>query len=198
MIGLYATYSYYRAGFDSPMKIVSFVFTIIFTVFFFNFECSALTMLVTVDLRISEVLRNAVILAIGGIVNHIKTLLSLALMACIIFTGIRVANDPMLGIFIVLIPFALIIPAMSVYIVVFNNWQTIEKLVVSPYEEEHKSEIKEKEHNKQLEMAAEESDPEELMSLAEGDPEEFVYVGGRMIKRKNVIKMLQKSEKTTE
>ena len=197
-VGLYVTFQYYRAGFDSPLKIVSFVFTIIFTLFFFNFECSALTMLVCVDLRISEILRNAVILALGGIVNHIKTLLSLALMACIIFTGIRVANDPILGIFVFLLPFCLIIPALSVYIVVFNNWQTIERIVVDPYREEHKSELREKEQNKQLEQAAEESDPDELISLAQGDPEEFVYVGGRMIKRKNVLKMLEKTDKKAE
>ncbi len=191
--GLYFTFSFYRSGLDSPLKILAFIMSIIFTIFFFSVESALLTMFVSVDVGIPETVKNSVVLFLGGFVNHMKTVLSLLLVFSVLFTAVQLSGNLILAIVFVGVPYLLLLPVFCVYIIVFNNWQTVEKLVVEPFREEHKAEMRKKEKEEQLEQAADDTDTDELIALAEGDPEEYVYVSGRMIKRKNVKKMLEKN-----
>lgn len=190
--GLYFTFSFYRGGLDSPMKITAFVLSVIFTLFFFFVESAMLTMFVGVELSAFEALKNAVFLTIKGFWNHLKTVFSLLFMFVLLFMIVTFSGNYLIAAGVLGVLHLLFLPTLVVYTIVFNNWQTVERFVVEPYNEIRKKEQEAEELAKELDVVFEEAPDDEIASLSDGDPEEYVYVGGRMIKRKNVIKMLDK------
>lgn len=193
--GLYFTFSFYRGGLDSPMKITAFVFSVIFTLFFFFVESAMLTMFVGVDISAAEALKNAVYLTINGFWNHLKTVISLLFMFILLFIIVSLSGNMIITFVVLGLLHLLFLPLLVVYTIVFNNWQTVERCVVEPYMEQHKKETEAQELEKEIGEVFEEAPDDEIAALADGDPEEYVYVGGRMIKRKNVMKMIDKSGK---
>jgi len=69
---------------------------------------------------------------------------------------------------------------------VYNSYQTVEKLVIKPYQQQESEKIQnriDKENDEKLTI-------EELEPLAKGDPEEYVFLNGKTVKRKYILKMI--------
>ena len=73
------------------------------------------------------------------------------------------------------------------YIIIYNSYQTVDKYIIVPFSEEAKR-ARQKELDKQRD---EELTIEDLESLAEGDPEEYVFLNGKTVKRKTVLRMIE-------
>lgn len=185
--GLWMTYSFYRDNLDNTMIIVAFVFSVIFTLYFAFMEFLIPVMSVSVELKFIEILKNSVVLALGGFVNNLKTTLSLMLVGSVIFTIIQLTGNIILGLIITGILLIVILPVFCIYIITFNTYKTVEKFVIKPYAEAHAEETKQQEK----EDAVSEFDEDELKKLADGNPDEFVFLNGRMLKRSAIQKILE-------
>ena len=167
--------------------IMLFVFSLLFLVFFICYENSFLTMMVTVDLSFPELVKNSVLLVAGGLFGHIKTLISFSILGIIIYSIVMFAgNNSFLIASVAALLTLSVMPVLCSYIVVFNSFQTVEKQIIVSAEEKKETE------NVKKETVNTTVDKDELEKLAKGDPEEFVFLDGRMIKRKSIIKMLEK------
>ena len=183
--GLYITFSFYRGGFGNPAIMCAFVVSLIFTLFFLFFEFGLMTMLVTVDIKISDALKNSVILVAGGLSEHCKALVSLLLVFFAVYSSLALSGGALAAIIILSVMCLLFLPMLSAYIVVYHVYRAVERIVISPFEERHPKSVKPEND------AAETISQEKLAELSVGDPEEYVYLNGRMIKRKFVVKMLE-------
>lgn len=189
--GLWVTYGFYRDNLDNPMTIAALVFSVIFTLYFAFMEFLIPVMFVSVKLNFIEILKNSVVLALGGFVNNLKTTLSLMLVSSVIFTLIQFTGNIIIGLVITGILFIVILPLFCIYIITFNSYKTVEKFVIKPYAEEHAEETRQHER----EEAVSELNEDELKKLADGNPDEFVFLNGRMLKRSAIQNMLNKKNK---
>lgn len=194
-IGLFITYSFYRGGFADTVIVVSFVLTLIFTLFFLCFEFSFLTMTVSVELKIGDMIKNAVMLVFLGFANHLKTIFAFVFLSFIIFMIVSVSGNLIVSLVVTGILGILFLPMISAYIIIFNCYPTIEKTVIKTYLENTKKQASQKLKNNTIPETNNEEFIEELELLAKGNPDEYVYLEGRMVKRKNVIEMLEKTKK---
>ena len=190
ILGLAITFEFYRGGFGSPVIALSFALTMIFSFFFFGFENSMLTMLVTVDLSFGNIIKNSVVLFFAGFWNHLKTLLVYLFIAMIAFSVFMLSGNIILAT-VLSAAGGILMPLLCAYIVVFNTYQTVERVVIDQYNKAATQLRRADERAKETER--EEVDLDEAAALAEGDPEEFVFLGGRMVKRKSVIRLLEKT-----
>lgn len=189
--GLWVTYGFYRDNLGNPMIIAALVFSVIFTLYFAFMEFLIPVMSVSVELKFIEILKNSVVLALGGFVNNLKTTLSLMFVFSVIFTLIQFTGNIILGLIITGILLIVILPLFCIYIVTFNSYKTVEKFVIKPYAEEHAEETRQQER----EEAVSELDEDELRKLADGNPDEFVFLNGRMLKRSAIQNMLNNKKK---
>ncbi len=191
VISLFLTFSFYSTGLKDSMMIVSFVMTIIFTLFFMFFENSFLTMAVTVELKPGDIIRNAVLLVFKGIAGHSKTILSFAFMGIVVYSIFMFARNIYLIAAIMCLITLLFLPTMSSYIIVFNSYETLKKHIIDPYIEEQKNKDRISADTNTIEEELYAADIEKLKELSKGDENEFVFLNGKMIKRKNIINMLK-------
>lgn len=80
-----------------------------------------------------------------------------------------------------------VIPSFIIYIIVYNSYQNIERIVIQPY-------IKSQKDEKLMQLQKEKDDKltvEELERLAKGDPEEYVFLNDKTVKRKTILKMIE-------
>ena len=187
--GIILTFSLYRGGLSNPVILAAFISSLVFVIFYICFENSFLTMLVTIDISAGQAVKNAVLLFIGGFGGHIKVILSYMLMSALIFSGLMITGDVLISLIMLAVPFILLMPVLCSYIVVYNTFITLEKKVV--ISEKPGSDNAEKKPQKE---ESPEADREELEKLSQGNPEEFVFVSGRMLKRKKIKEMLSASE----
>ena len=183
-IGLWITFSFYRdfAGDGNMMITASIIISLIVAVLFMLMEFTIQVMAVSVELRPIQILKNSVFLIIGGFTYHLKTLISLFLVFCLLYTIVQISVTPVIAIILTGILTLLLLPVLIVYIIVFNSYQIVEKNVITPYMNEHKS-------PKNNEIKTKQYTYEELLQLSKGNPDEYVSVGGRMLKRSTVAKM---------
>lgn len=185
--GIYITMQIYRGGLSNPVILISFIMSAIFVLFFICFENAFLTMLVTVDISPSQAVKNSVLMFIGGLLYHLKAIISLALVIFVISSIFIMIGDPMIAILALLIPCAVFLPMLWTNIIVYNVFQTVEKHVVI----DNTKKEEEKQPRQNTEDTYDELSYEELIQHVNGDPEEYVYIGGRMIKRKVIINKLK-------
>ena len=154
---------------------------------FLLIEFSALTMSVSVELHFVDVFKNSFILIVKGFVNHLKTLFALLFIAFLMYSLAAVINSlvPMLVVYGVLTLLSL--PALIMYVIIYNSYQTVDKHIIAPFSEETKR-ARQKELDKQRD---EELTIEDLEPLAVGDPEEYVFLNGKTVKRKTVLRMIE-------
>ncbi len=153
---------------------------------FILIEFSAVVMTVSVELHFVDVFKNSLLFIAKGFVNHLKILFALLFTAFLIYSLAALINSltPLLIVLGVLTLLGL--PTLIMYIVVYNSYQTIEKHIITPFSEQsqHEQQLKlEKEKDEQLTV-------EELEPLAKGDPEEYVFLNGKTVKRKTILKMI--------
>ena len=184
--GIVLTFSLYRGGLSNPVIIAAFISSLVFVIFYICFENSFLTMLVTIDITPGQAVKNAVLLFIGGFGGHLKIILSYMLISALLFSAVMLTGDMLVCLITIAVPLILLMPMLCSYIVVYNTFVTLEKKVV--ISEKPEKESTEKKPAKQPDTVF---DTEELEKLSQGDPEEFVFIGGRMLKRKKIKEMLK-------
>ena len=80
-----------------------------------------------------------------------------------------------------------VLPAMIMYIISYNSYQTIEKHIILPYSKEVQME-------KQAKLEKEKEDAmtiQELEPLSKGDPDEYILFNGKTVKRKVILQMIE-------
>ena len=154
---------------------------------FLMMEFSALVMAVSVDLSYSDIFRNSFVLIGKGFVNHLKTFFALMFAAMILYSIAMITGSVIVLAIVFGVLSVMLLPTLITYIVVYNSYQTIEKHVIAPYAKEA-----EKEKLMKLEKEQEEKlTVEDLLPLSEGDPEEYVFLNGKTVKRKTIVKMIE-------
>ena len=157
---------------------------------FLMMEFSALVMAASVDIGFTDIIRNSLVLITKGIANHLKTIFALLFLSFMLYT-IAVSIPSMVVLLIVFgVLTAVLLPTLVTYIVVFNSYQTIEKHVIKPFQAEA-----DKLQQQRIEKEKEDSlTVEELLPLSKGDPEEYVFLNGKTLKRKTILKMIEVRE----
>ena len=186
-LGLYVTLAYFRENLDKPMVIFYLIMSLLAGLFFLFMELSMVTMAVSVELKVSELLRNSVMLVTVGILQHLKTLVWLLFIMAVVTSVLLMSNSWIIFFVVLGVITLLFLPVLLSYICIYNSYQTIEKAVIKPYaEEKRKTDIKKElaENEKTITI-------EELEMLSKGDKDEYVSIKGRMVKRSTVIKMLE-------
>jgi len=154
-------------------------------------EFSLVTMAVSVELKIGELLKNSVMLIAGGILQHLKTLVTLLFIIAVVTSVLFMSNSWTIFFIVLGVITILFLPVLTAYICVYNEYQTVDKIVIQPYaEEKKKTEMKKEiaENEKSVTI-------EELEMLSKGDKDEYVSLRGSMVKRSTVIKMLETKKK---
>ena len=142
---------------------------------------------VSVELSFAEIISNSIIMVMSGFSNHLKTMLSLIFTASVVYSIVVLTGEPVISLIILGAIVVLLLPVTVIYIIVYNSYQTVEKLVIKPYQKQESEKIRdriEKENDEKLTV-------EKLEPLAKGDPEEYVFLNGKTVKRKNIIKMIE-------
>lgn len=186
-LGLFWTYSFYRGNINNTPMTIVFVMTLIFTFFFLCMEFSILTMMVSVELSVGDMIKNAVMLVIMGFWNHLKTIFALLFIGFMVFVVAQVTGSVWGMMIVIAVLSLLFLPMLISYLIIFNGYQLIEKTVIKTYQENHSEKMTQKQATPEISF-----EKEELKAFSEGDPEEYIYLNGKMIKRKEILKILEK------
>lgn len=186
-MSVWASAQFFR-GMEMSIELVAYLITIILTAILFIFvELSAVVMAVSVELKFTEIIKNSFVLVIKGITNHLKTLFSLMFALTLVYSLVLLVREPIALSIIFGVLMVTVLPAFLMYIIVYNSYQTVEKLVILPFSKEQKQAAE-----SALEKAADEAlTIEDLEPLAKGDPEEYVFLNGKTVKRKTILKMIE-------
>lgn len=187
-IGMYIAFSYYRTGLEGAAMFISFFMSLIGLLFFICFQNNILTMTVSVKLKFSEIIKNSVVLVVTGLFGHFKTMLSISLIAIILYTMNVVAGNAYVILAVGAVSVLLFLPVLCTYIIVFNSYQAIEKQIVIPFQEES-DRVKEKKSNDLSHITPEEI--KELRRLVNGADDEFVSFRGRMLRRSTIRRLVE-------
>ena len=186
-LSIWASVMFFRENLGSAEAISFLVTTILTAVLFICVELSAVVMAVSVDLRFTEIIKNSFILVLKGFANHLKTLFSLFFAVTLIYSLVVLIREPLPLVIILGILTLAFLPTLMLYIIVYNSYQTVERLVITPYLQQHQNDPVSK-----VDSHAEDAlTLEELEALAKGDPEEYVFLNGKTVKRKTVLKMIE-------
>ena len=186
-VSIWASVNYF-ANNESNLQTVSYLVVMIITSVLFIFaELSAVVMAVSVELKAVEIVKNSFIMVLGGFTNHLKTFMSLLFTASLIYSVAALTGNAVVSFSIIGVLTVTIIPALIIYIIVYNSYQNIERIVIDPY-------LKNQKEEKLTQIQKEQEDKltvEDLEPLSKGDPEEYVFFNGKTVKRKNIIKMIE-------
>lgn len=186
-VSIWASVNFFSRN-DSNLETVSFMILMIITAIMFVFaELSAVVMAVSVELKFAEIIKNSFIMIIGGFANHLKTLMSLLFAASIVYSLAVLMNSYAASLILIGVLMFTVIPSFIIYIIVYNSYQNIERIVIQPY-------IKSQKDEKLMQLQKEKDDKltvEELERLAKGDPEEYVFLNDKTVKRKTILKMIE-------
>ena len=186
-LGLYVTFAYFRENLDKPIVIFYLVMSLLAGLFFLFMELSMVTMAVSVELKVSELLRNAVMLVTVGILQHLKTLVWLLFIIAVVTSVLLMSNSWVIFFAVLGVITLLFLPVLMCYICIYNSYQTVEKAVIKPYAEEKRI----IDAKKELAESEKAITIEELEMLSKGDKDEYVSLKGRMVKRSTIMKMLE-------
>ncbi len=189
-IGAWTTFSFYRNNTENPIVILALISSSIVLIYFLFMEFLIPVMFVSVKIKLSDVIKNSVFLAVIGFFNNLKTLISFLFIFCILFIVCQYTANFLINTIIISFLVLTFLPVLCTYILTFNSYQTVEKYVIKPYEKENKEQKEMSKGNNNIP----EIDIEELMELSNGDPDEFVFINGRMLKRSSIKKLLEKQK----
>ncbi len=167
------------------------IIMLITSLVFILMDFSAVVMSVSVELGYADILKNSLVLIGKGIVNHLKTLFALLFMGFLLYTTIALIQQPIVSMILMGVLTLLFLPTLMMYTITYNSYQTIEKHIILPYSEEHQRIQRIQEEKKKDEQLT----LEDLEPLAEGDPEEYVFLNGKTVKRKTILKMIEVRKK---
>ncbi len=185
--GLYVTFAYFREHLDNSFIMMYLILSALVTLVFVCVELSIVVMAVSVELKESELLKKSVLLIIQGFWQHIKTLLTYLFVSSLLFSVAVAANNMVVLLATAGILTLFLLPMFLTHIMVYNSYQTIERIVILPYKDaSRKQELQQEQRQKEEKITI-----EELEILSKGKADEYVSLAGRMVKRSTVKKMLE-------
>lgn len=149
-------------------------------------EFSAVVMAVSVELKFADIFKNSFILLLKGFANHLRTLLSLLFLGFVVYSIAALINEMTIVLIVTGVLVLTVLPVMTVYIITYNAYQTIEKHIIQPYSKE----VQQAEQQRRLQEQEDALTIADLEPLAKGDPEEYVYLNGKTVKRKVILQMI--------
>ncbi len=185
--GLYVTFAYFREHLNDITVMVYLIFSALVTLFFICVELSLGVMAVSVELKAGELIKNAVMLVLPGFWQHIKTLIWYLFIAAVLFSLVVMINHTIAVLVMLAVLTLLLLPTLLTHIAVYNAYQTVEKIIIIPYQKNAARQKAQQEQQKQEQQIT----IEQLEELAKGNPDEYVSLAGRMVKRRTVLKMLE-------
>lgn len=152
---------------------VPLIITLFVSVLFIFAQYYVPVMIITFDLKLRQIYKNAFILAILGAPRNIMlTIIFIAMLVVIIMFGLTT----MLGIFITFLVTAIILFAFSNYLINFTVYSLIDRYLIQPTLESTDNDSAEIPSNTEFT----DSQP------TEANDEDYVYVNGRLIKKKDL------------
>ena len=172
---------------DSGAVVMYMVIMLLSVALFLFMELSALVMSVTLDIGFSDVIKNSMVMVVKGFFNHLKTIFGLMFVAFIVYSVLALINQMIPVLIVSGVLTVTVLPAMIMYIISYNSYQTIEKHIILPYSKEVQME-------KQAKLEKEKEDAmtiQELEPLSKGDPDEYILFNGKTVKRKVILQMIE-------
>lgn len=160
---------------------------------FILMDFSAVVMAVSVDIGYADVIKNSLTLIVKGFVNHLKTLFALLFISFLLYTTVMLIQQFVVSMVVIGVLTLLFLPTLLMYTITYNAYQTIEKYIILPYSTEQQRVKRLQEEQKKDEQLT----LEDLTPLADGDPEEYVFLNGKTVKRKTVLKMIEVKKQQT-
>lgn len=187
-VGFYATFEMYSWYISNPMVMAALVLSIIIALMFFCMAINIGVMTVTVKLKQVDIYKNALILVFMALVNNLKTVISLMFMGAVSFFIIFTLPDMVILSIIFGVLMITVLPTFVFLLITHNSYPAIQKYIIQAKTDSDLLNKKDEENNR-VEVSA--LTREELLEYAEGNPDEFVFVGGKMLRRSTVQKMLK-------
>ena len=169
------------------------IIMLITSLVFILMDFSALVMAVSVELRYADIIKNSLVLIGKGLVNHLKTVFALLFVSFLLYTTVVLIQQYVVSMIVIGVLTLVFLPTLLMYTITYNAYQTIEKHIILPYSSEQQRIKRLQEEKKKDELLT----VEDLEPLAEGDPEEYVFLNGKTVKRKTVLKMLEVKRQQT-
>ena len=160
---------------------------------FILMDFSAIVMAVSVDIGYADILKNSLMLIGKGFVNHLKTLFALLFVGFLLYTTVALLQNFVVSMIVIGVLTLLCLPTLLMYVITYNAYQTIEKIIILPYSAQQQKVKRLQEVQKQDEQLT----LADLEPLAQGDPEEYVFLNGKTVKRKTVLKMIEVKRQQT-
>ena len=180
LIEYFALTVYFSAAKVNPILWVAFVFTILLGIFILFCTYSVPIMVVTIDLGLSKIYKNAALLTFGALTKNLTATFVLTGFVGIIMSVIMVGNW-MGSLVMAVILGVLVVPATICVIVSFNLYPKIKNDIVDGNATVSKPMNK---RTQGLPEEVQEYIPDELL---QGNPDEMVFFNGKMLKRSALI-----------
>ena len=123
---------------DGIMQFIFVVFYCVIALVILIMHYYVYPMMITLDLRISQIIKNALILSISALKTNLITTFFVLLL--VIVPAVLIQPEFLLPILVILVP--LFYAAFVGFIIVFNSFQHIKRLLIDPYYETHPEERK--------------------------------------------------------
>lgn len=179
--GLWLSFSAYRSWLTEGSWVwVLFILSVILAVIVLFMSFHIPIMIVTLELKLTDIYKNALIFVFAGIGGNIKTLLSLLLVMSVLGMLVLMSAGiaPIAGMIVAAVLFVFVGFIMCGYIISFNAYPTTKRLAIDA--KAAASQVK-KPTNPYEDLCYEDLEP-----YLEGDADEYVYISGRMMKRSSV------------
>lgn len=180
IVEYFALTVYFSAAKSNPLLWVAFVFMVLLGVFILFCMYSVPIMVVTIDLKLSKIYKNAALLTFGALTKNLSATLVLMGFAGIMMSVIMVGNW-IISLIIAGILTILVVPATVCVIVSFNLYPKIKNDIAEGNATVSKQASKK---NSDMRDGLQEDIPDELL---QGNPDEMVFFNGKMLKRSALI-----------
>lgn len=187
--GFYMTFEFYRNDITNPIIIAALVMSIIVAVIYLFMTFNMGMMTVTVELKLVNIYKNALLLSFIAIVQNGKTFLALLFIGAVVFSLVMALGNMTAIICALALLILLILPALLTLIIGYNSYSAINDFVIKSKFDEDRLCVEQPKERVLPQLSR-----DELTEYAEGDPEEYIYVDGKLVKRSTVKKMLEKLE----
>lgn len=187
--GFYMTFEFYRNDITNPIIIAALVMSIIVAVIYLFMTFNMGMMTVTVELKLVNIYKNALLLSFIAIVQNGKTFLALLFIGAVVFSLVMALGNMTAIICALALLILLILPALLTLIIGYDSYSAINDFVIRSKFDEDRQCVEQPKERVLPQLSR-----DELIEYAEGDPEEYIYVDGKLVKRSTVKKMLEKLE----
>ncbi len=186
----YFSLSLYYGGISaSKAFLIPFVITLLIVLYVLFALYYVNVMTVTVELSIKNIYRNCLLFAFGELKNNLFATGALFILSAVVFGLVMVFFNPTALILLSVLLISLFLPSAVQYIITFFVYDSM----VSVLDVNAKKDADEEEP-KQKKPALSDEEAQELSGLVRSTEDEYIYYNGRMIRRTDVEKLLDKED----